>query len=123
MKLTGGTDLGETLLVRRAVRLVLLRDVAARRDVVRFVTFVFVDGLFDNALLLRIRLTHFVGAPHERHSRQENTSDVGEPKACSCLRYFVSAHPALNIRYCANVSRETKDFSCGILVSGGARRD
>ena len=71
MKLTGGADLGATLLVRRAVRLVLLRDVAARRDVVRFVTFVFVDGLFGNALLLRIRLTHFVGAPHERHSRKK----------------------------------------------------
>jgi hypothetical protein len=35
--------LGETRRVRRAVRLVLLRDDVARRDVVRFVIFALVD--------------------------------------------------------------------------------
>jgi hypothetical protein len=42
IRLTGGTDFGETRLVRPAVRLVLLRDVVARRDVVRFATCAFV---------------------------------------------------------------------------------
>jgi hypothetical protein len=53
---------------------------------------------------------------------KKNTSDVREPKACSYLRYFVSARPALNIRYRANVARETKEFSCGVLVSVAKRR-
>jgi hypothetical protein len=49
IRLTGGIDLGETRLVRRAVRLVVRRDivrrrdVVARRDVVRLATLAFVD--------------------------------------------------------------------------------